>query len=247
MSKIKFIYFLCARDLRAFYYSYKSIIKFFSNSEIHLIIDENIPIILDDKNVKIHISDFSFGNNLNGFDFILNQFKIYKQLSKNCDYICKIDSDVMMFGDEFKECCFQEYDFIARENLSYIENNNIPTHYGMGGFYLLRSSFLNSIKNIEEKLDHINSLYKNEENNWKEDEFISLLVRENSNHFFLQKGGSDHPILGFWPYSKLEQKIPIEYFAQLQNFDCVEFGRTFGQNHKGRDNIMKRIYNFYFN
>lgn len=249
--KINFIWFSCLRDLRALYYSIKSVKRFFPDSNFHIYIEENLSIFFpEEKNIYIHLADFDFKKNLNGFDFIVNELSVFKKHSKNCDYICKIDSDVMMFSDAFLEYCYHEYDLIGKYNE--IEIKKGKNEYAYGGFYLIKSSIFENCKDFKEVLiKHQKTKFKNK-TKWAEDERVSSFILEHTDHFFLQKDTPEDKksILGFWRYDLVNDNRPIDYVASLNEFCTVEFGRISNLNsniidkYKTRDKNMCLIYNF---
>lgn len=229
----------------------KSVRDFFPDSKFHVFFSEWAEFQIDDPNVHFHNTNFDFEKNLNGKSFILNQINIYKKIAKNCDYIAKIDSDVLMFDGDFSNYFDEQYDFIGKFNE--IQLNQGQKEYAFGGFNLIKSEFLLNLNKIARQLDkQSDTIFKNEAK-WAEDQRMSALLLANNPKYLLQRETKENErsLLGFWRYDLYDDNIPIGAYSSLvQDFHCVEFGRLsrlsadYKDRFKIRDSLIKKIYKF---
>ena len=245
--KINFVWFSCQRDIKALYYSLRSVNKLFPDSRLYVFLEDHFDCLIDIPNVEIITPEKKWGN-LNGGDFVKFELDVFLGLANSCDYLIKMDSDVLLFNKNFVErFCEQGIDFFGKNNR--FENTSLGFNYCYGGLYGMKSKFLLDIENPFSSLALIIDKFPSG-NKIAEDECISLFFQKESNTLFFDSNSDkkEVSVLGFWRYDQTGGTIPLDHISQcILFFDGVEFGRLSlllnqEEKYKLRDDIMKTIY-----
>lgn len=137
MIKVNAVYFSCGRDEEMMMDSIESLRRVYCVNKIFVASDMRDPIKnkVDD---IIYIDKLNSSEKLYGLDNIKEMLKIFKVAAEDCDYVQKIDSDVIVCSDyAYKELEENEWSYFASFPMA-IESM-IPKNHGAGPSYFIKS------------------------------------------------------------------------------------------------------------
>lgn len=148
MNKINAVYFSCGRDEEMLALSVDSILKNYEFNDIILASDPNDPVKNIPKGITKTIVREAGSEKLYGEENIKSMHKILDVASYGCDYVQKIDSDVI--------CCspyaydqLNENDWDAYGGFPMARKELIPECHFAGSSYFIRSSFARKLSKKE--------------------------------------------------------------------------------------------------
>lgn len=142
--RINVIYFSCGRDEECLNISIESLLKHCSPNKIVVVSDSRDPITNPKENWIIEKQESS--EKLLGLDNISKMISIFDKYKDDCDYIMKIDSDVVV-TNSVAFLALEEGKFDAYGGHPMASEEMIPKNHFTGAAYFISSEFVKILNN----------------------------------------------------------------------------------------------------
>lgn len=190
-GKINFVYFSYRPDFECLMYSIRSLLRHVPAGKlgkIYIAEDQKLPFLDEQRSIisdlyegiRMHpISNFSWGS----AESTLAEIEFFKQVSddldSDCDFMAKIDSDVVLFGG-------QKLVRLLESNLQAVGDGHfVGYRYAQGGLYLIRKALIDSVLSPVRMDDVLESM--DATGLVGEDVSISYLLEKSGHPFFLTR------------------------------------------------------------
>tara|TARA_R100001463_G_scaffold71953_1_gene125822 strand:+ start:675 stop:1532 length:858 start_codon:yes stop_codon:yes gene_type:complete len=213
------------------------------DSPLRFIVDEpDSSVSINNTNTNIITEEFDRGETLNGLECCVGIIQVMQSVARECecDYIFKIDADVIMMGTSFKHALrhggYVSYGKGINQQVQHTDGKSSIVPYCQGAAYAISSKALSF---LPEDRDGIESLFidadydcdrtlstpRKQGYQWPEDESISRLMR-NQFRNLRQFGWKESGHLGSWEYDRMGTTFNRAYASRLRVYDFVEMGQT---------------------